>query len=105
MAIGLVGKKCGMTRIFTEAGVSIPVTVVEVTANRISQIKTQDTDGYQAIQVTTGERRILVLMQLKKVTSQKLALLQVVALGNFASKTANLKAAKQVVKSLLTCSK
>ena len=57
MAIGLVGKKCGMTRIFTEAGVSIPVTVVEVTANRISQIKTQDTDGYQAIQVTTGERR------------------------------------------------
>ena len=57
MAIGLVGKKCGMTRIFTEAGVSIPVTVVEVTANRISQIKTQDTNGYQAIQVTTGERR------------------------------------------------
>ena len=57
MALGLVGKKCGMTRIFTEAGVSIPVTVVEVTANRISQIKTQDTDGYQAIQVTTGERR------------------------------------------------
>lgn len=57
MAIGLVGKKCGMTRVFTEAGVSIPVTVVEVTANRISQIKTQDTDGYQAIQVTTGERR------------------------------------------------
>ena len=57
MAFGLVGKKCGMTRIFTEAGVSIPVTVVEVTANRISQIKTQDTDGYQAIQVTTGERR------------------------------------------------
>lgn len=57
MAIGLVGKKCGMTRICTEAGVSIPVTVVEVTANRISQIKTQDTDGYQAIQVTTGERR------------------------------------------------
>lgn len=57
MAIGLVGKKCGMTRIFTEAGVSIPVTVVEVTANRISQIKTTDVDGYQAIQVTTGVRR------------------------------------------------
>ena len=57
MAIGLLGKKCGMTRSFTEARVSIPVTVVEVTANRISQIKTQDTDGYQAIQVTTGERR------------------------------------------------
>lgn len=57
MAIGLVGKKCGMTRIFTEAGVSIPVTVVEVTANRITQLKTQATDGYTAIQVTTGERR------------------------------------------------
>ena len=46
-----------MTSIYTEPGDSIPVTVVEVTANRISQIKTQDTDGYQAIQVTTGERR------------------------------------------------
>ncbi len=57
MAIGLVGKKCGMTRVFTEAGVSIPVTVVEVTANRISQIKTSEVDGYQAIQVTTGVRR------------------------------------------------
>lgn len=57
MAIGLVGKKCGMTRVFTEAGVSIPVTVVEVTANRITQVKTEATDGYTAIQVTTGERR------------------------------------------------
>ena len=57
MAIGLVGKKCGMTRVFTETGASIPVTVVEVDANRITQIKTNDTDGYQAIQVTTGERR------------------------------------------------
>ena len=57
MAIGLVGKKCGMTRVFTEAGVSIPVTVVEVDANRISQIKTVDTDGYNAIQITTGEGR------------------------------------------------
>ena len=57
MAIGLVGKKCGMTRVFTEAGVSVPVTVVEVTANRIAQIKTTDTDGYEALQVTTGTRR------------------------------------------------
>lgn len=57
MAIGLVGKKCGMTRVFTEAGISIPVTVVEVDANRITQVKTTDTDGYNAIQVTTGERR------------------------------------------------
>ena len=57
MAIGLVGRKCGMTRIFTEAGVSVPVTVIEVDPNRITQIKTLETDGYQAIQVTTGERR------------------------------------------------
>ncbi len=57
MTIGLVGRKCGMTRIFTEAGVSVPVTVIEVDPNRITQIKTVDTDGYQAVQVTTGERR------------------------------------------------
>ncbi|WP_296237156.1 50S ribosomal protein L3 [Psychrobacter sp. UBA5136] len=57
MAIGLVGKKCGMTRIFTEAGESIPVTVVEVHANRITQVKNTEVDGYQAIQVTTGTRR------------------------------------------------
>ena len=57
MAIVLVGKKCGMTRIFTEAGESIPVTVVEVHANRITQVKNTDVDGYQAIQVTTGTRR------------------------------------------------
>ena len=57
MAIGLVGRKCGMTRIFTEAGVSVPVTVIEIDPNRITQIKTLETDGYQAVQVTTGERR------------------------------------------------
>jgi large subunit ribosomal protein L3 len=57
MAIGLVGRKCGMTRIFTEAGSSVPVTVIEVDPNRITQIKTLETDGYQAVQVTTGERR------------------------------------------------
>ena len=57
MAIGLVGRKCGMTRVFTDAGVSVPVTVIEVDPNRITQIKTLETDGYQAVQVTTGERR------------------------------------------------
>jgi len=57
MAIGLVGRKCGMTRIFTEAGNSIPVTVIEIDPNRITQIRTLETDGYQAVQVTTGERR------------------------------------------------
>lgn len=54
MAIGIVGRKCGMTRVFDENGVSTPVTVIEVTANRITQVKTKDVDGYQAIQVTTG---------------------------------------------------
>lgn len=57
MTIGVVGRKAGMTRVFTEDGVSIPVSVVEVQPNRITQIKTTDTDGYQAIQVTTGSRR------------------------------------------------
>jgi len=57
MAIGLVGKKCGMTRIFTEDGVSIPVTVIEVQPNRVTQVKTLESDGYEAIQVTTGSRR------------------------------------------------
>ncbi|MDE2347841.1 MAG: 50S ribosomal protein L3 [Gammaproteobacteria bacterium] len=57
MAIGLVGRKCGMTRIFTDAGVSVPVTVVEALPNRISQIKSEKPDGYKAVQVTTGTRR------------------------------------------------
>lgn len=57
MAIGLVGKKAGMTRVFTEDGVSIPVTVIEVADNRVVQVKTQDTDGYQAVQVTYGEKK------------------------------------------------
>ncbi|WP_100753804.1 50S ribosomal protein L3 [Vibrio salilacus] len=55
--IGLIGRKVGMTRVFTEEGVSIPVTVVEVEANRVSQVKTLDTDGYAAIQVTTGTKK------------------------------------------------
>lgn len=57
MAIGLVGRKAGMTRIFTEEGVSIPVTVIEAAPNRITQVKTDDVDGYASIQVTKGERR------------------------------------------------
>ncbi len=54
MTVGLVGRKCGMTRVFTEDGVSIPVTVIEVLPNRVTQIKTVENDGYRAIQVTTG---------------------------------------------------
>jgi len=57
MSIGIVGRKCGMTRVFTEDGVSIPVTVIEVEANRVSQVKTLEIDGYRALQVTTGKRR------------------------------------------------
>jgi len=57
MTIGVVGRKTGMTRVFTEEGVSVPVTVLQVEPNRVSQVKTVETDGYQAIQVTVGERR------------------------------------------------
>ena len=57
MSLGLLGRKVGMTRIFTEQGESIPVTVIEVEPNRITQVKTSESDGYNAIQVTVGSRR------------------------------------------------
>ncbi len=57
MAIGLIGRKAGMTRVFTEEGVSIPVTLIEVEPNRVAQVKTEETDGYRALQVTVGNRR------------------------------------------------
>jgi len=57
--IGLVGRKVGMTRIFTEEGVSVPVTVIEIQENRITQVKTRENDGYQAIQVTTGRKKAI----------------------------------------------
>ena len=57
MTIGLVGRKCGMTRVFTEAGESVPVTVVQVLANRVAQVKNSDVDGYRAVQLTYGTRR------------------------------------------------
>ena len=57
MILGLVGRKVGMTRIFTDDGVSIPVTVLDVSNNRVAQIKTPDSDGYAAIQVAFGKRR------------------------------------------------
>lgn len=55
--LGLLGRKVGMTRIFTEDGESIPVTVLDVSNNRVTQVKTQETDGYTAVQVTYGTRR------------------------------------------------
>ena len=57
MAIGLVGRKCGMTRVFAEDGATIPVTVIEVEPNRVTQVRTADNDGYAAVQVTVGKRR------------------------------------------------
>jgi large subunit ribosomal protein L3 len=55
--MGLVGRKCGMTRVFTDEGISIPVTVIEAQPNRITQVKTVETDGYRALQVTAGNRK------------------------------------------------
>ena len=58
MPIGLVGRKAGMTRVFSELGESIPVTVVIVESNRVTRLKTLDTDGYRAVQVTAGARKL-----------------------------------------------
>ncbi len=57
MTMGLVGRKCGMTRVFTEDGISIPVTVIEAQPNRITQVKTVENDGYRALQVSSGNRK------------------------------------------------
>jgi large subunit ribosomal protein L3 len=57
MTIGLVGRKAGMTRVFTEDGASVPVTVIEVDPNRVTCVKTVESDGYAAVQVTTGSRK------------------------------------------------
>lgn len=57
MSVGLIGRKAGMTRVFTEDGQSVPVTVIEVEPNRITAVKSEDTDGYAAIQVTTGAKK------------------------------------------------
>ncbi|WP_456406806.1 50S ribosomal protein L3 [Thiolapillus sp.] len=57
MALGLVGRKAGMTRVFNDDGVSVPVTVVQVEPNRVTQVRTPETDGYKAVQVTVGKRK------------------------------------------------
>ncbi len=57
MSIGLIGRKCGMTRVFTDDGTSIPVTVLEVSSNRVVQVKNTENDGYRAIQVAFGEKK------------------------------------------------
>jgi len=60
-SLGLVGRKVGMSRLFVEDGQSVPVTLIEATPNRIAQIKTPQTDGYSAVQVTTGRRRAILV--------------------------------------------
>jgi large subunit ribosomal protein L3 len=57
MTIAIIGRKLGMTRVFTDAGASVPVTVIECTPNRVTQVKTVDCDGYRAVQVTAGEKK------------------------------------------------
>ena len=57
MSLGLVGRKIGMTRVFTDDGAAVPVTVLDVANNRVTQIKTLESDGYAAVQVTYGKRR------------------------------------------------
>lgn len=57
MSIGIVGRKCGMSRVFKEDGTMVPVTIIEAEPNRVTQLKTVDNDGYRAVQVTTGTRR------------------------------------------------
>ena len=66
--IGLVGRKVGMTRIFNEDGVSVPVTVIEIEANRVTQVKTLENDGYTAVQVTTGSKKANRVTMLHTVT-------------------------------------
>ena len=56
-SLGIVGRKAGMSRLFTEDGKSVPVTLIEATPNRITQIKTVETDGYSAVQVAVGSKR------------------------------------------------
>lgn len=57
MSIGLIGRKCGMTRVFCEDGTSVPVTVLQIDSNRVTQIKTPEVDGYRAIQVAAGDKK------------------------------------------------
>jgi large subunit ribosomal protein L3 len=61
MSIGLVGRKCGMSRVFTDDGRSVPVTLIEATPNRVTQVKTVETDGYNAVQVSAGAKRAALL--------------------------------------------
>ena len=63
MTLGLVGRKVGMTRVFNEQGASVPVTVLDMSANRVTQVKSKDIDGYSAVQVTFGQKKAAHLNQ------------------------------------------
>ena len=60
-SLGIVGRKAGMSRVFTEDGQSVPVTLIEATPNRITQVKTTETDGYSAVQVAVGSKRAVLV--------------------------------------------
>ena len=66
MAIGLIGRKCGMTRIFSETGQGVAVTVIQAEPNRVTQVKTKESDGYSAVQVTSGSKRASLLNKPQK---------------------------------------
>lgn len=57
MALGLIGRKCGMTRVFCEDGTSVPVSVIQIDSNRVSQVKGLESDGYRAVQVAVGDKK------------------------------------------------
>ena len=83
MAIGIVGRKCGMTRVFDESGSSIPVTVIHATPNLITQIKSETVDGYSSVQVTTGAIKTSRVSKALRDTSLRRALMRAEDDGNF----------------------
>lgn len=82
MRIGIVGRKCGMTRIFTDEGASVPVTVIEASPNHVTQIKSVETDGYSAVQVTTGFKSLPAFQSPKPESLLKQALKLVEVIGS-----------------------
>ena len=86
MTIGIIGRKAGMSRLFMEDGRSVPVTMIEASANRITQIKTEETDGYNAVQVTAGTKRAALRHQAaRRVTTPRRRSKPVAACGSSAS--------------------
>lgn len=98
MTLGLVGRKVGMTRVFDEQGASVPVTVLEMTPNRVTQLKSEDADGYTAVQVTFGQKKQIALTRLKLDILQKQVLKLVVVWLNLLFLLKKLLNCKQVAK-------